>query len=46
MVRRYIAADNYTEQKLYEGGSLRTPTLDPKLRQVARKAPGRRTCPL
>ncbi len=36
-VRRYIA-DNYTEQKLYEGGlSVRT-TLDPKLQLVARKA--------
>src|SRR5712671_6171531 len=36
-VRRYIA-DNYTEQKLYEGGlSVRT-TLDPKLQVQARKA--------
>ncbi len=36
-VRRYVA-DNYTEQKLYEGGlSVRT-TLDPKLQLVARKA--------
>ncbi len=36
-VRRYIA-DNYGEQKLYEGGlSVRT-TLDPKLQVVARKA--------
>jgi penicillin-binding protein 1A len=36
-VRRYIA-DNYTEQKLYEGGlSVRT-TLDPKLQLAARKA--------
>jgi penicillin-binding protein 1A len=35
-VRRYIA-DNYGEQKLYEGGlSVRT-TLDPKLQQLARK---------
>jgi penicillin-binding protein 1A len=35
-VRRYIA-DNYTEQKLYEGGlSVRT-TLDPKLQVLARK---------
>jgi penicillin-binding protein 1A len=35
-VRRYIA-DNYTEQKLYEGGlSVRT-TLDPKLQLLARK---------
>jgi penicillin-binding protein 1A len=34
-VRRYIA-DNYTEQKLYEGGlSVRT-TLDPKLQVLAR----------
>ncbi len=36
-VRRYIA-DNYGEQKLYEGGlSVRT-TLDPKLQLAARKA--------
>jgi penicillin-binding protein 1A len=36
-VRRYIA-DNYTEQKLYEGGlSVRT-TLDPKLQVLARKS--------
>src|ERR1700704_1150430 len=36
-VRRYIA-DNYTEQKLYEGGlSVRT-TLDPKLQLLARRA--------
>jgi penicillin-binding protein 1A len=36
-VRRYIA-DDYTEQKLYEGGlSVRT-TLDPKLQLLARKA--------
>jgi penicillin-binding protein 1A len=36
-VRRYIA-DNYTEQKLYEGGlSVRT-TLDPKLQLLARKS--------
>jgi penicillin-binding protein 1A len=35
-VRRYIA-DNYGEQKLYEGGlSVRT-TLEPKLQQLARK---------
>jgi penicillin-binding protein 1A len=35
-VRRYIS-DNYTEQKLYEGGlSVRT-TLDPKLQLLARK---------
>src|SRR5882672_5771648 len=35
-VRRYIA-DNYTEQKLYEGGlSVRT-TLDPKMQVLARK---------
>jgi penicillin-binding protein 1A len=36
-VRRYIA-DNYTEQKLYEGGlSVRT-TLDPKLQLLARRS--------
>jgi penicillin-binding protein 1A len=36
-VRRYIA-DNYSEQKLYEGGLSVRATLDPKLQLVARKA--------
>jgi penicillin-binding protein 1A len=36
-VRRYIA-DNYGEQKLYEGGLSIHATLDPKLQLVARKA--------
>src|ERR1700693_4036275 len=36
-VRRYIA-DNYTEQKLYEGGLSVHTTLDPKLQLLARKA--------
>jgi penicillin-binding protein 1A len=36
-VRRYIA-DNYTEQKLYEGGLSVHTTLDPKLQVLARKS--------